>query len=213
MLTHALVYAINACLSSSFLPTVRGFGSRFGPIAKWPFPNETSFRKEPHFAHVPKTLKIFQSFLNFHFVKNESKSIRQLSKMRRFARSPLCAQADLKGLRVALTFGVLLVAACYASWTIHAAAWYQATKIRVSRFNFQVAFPVDGNGSERHLGKDADSESLLEAPHGALAQCGIRLLKNPRESPLRLLLHGELVHVQVQTRISKCMQPPCIEVR
>jgi hypothetical protein len=40
-----------------------------------PFLNETSFRKEPHFAHVPKTLKIFQSFLNFHFVKNGSENL------------------------------------------------------------------------------------------------------------------------------------------
>jgi hypothetical protein len=79
VLTHGLVYAINACLSSSFLPTVRGFGSRFGPIAKWPFPNETSFCKEPHFAHVPKTLKNFQSFgrlqlfgLRFVFPKSQS---------------------------------------------------------------------------------------------------------------------------------------------
>ena len=37
VLTHALVNMTNACLSSSFLRTVRGFGSRFGPIAKWPF--------------------------------------------------------------------------------------------------------------------------------------------------------------------------------
>jgi hypothetical protein len=27
----------NACLSSSFLRTDRAFGSRFGPVAKWPF--------------------------------------------------------------------------------------------------------------------------------------------------------------------------------
>ena len=78
---HALVYAINACLSSSFLPTVRGFGSRFGPIAKWPFPNETSFCKDPHFAHVPKTLKKFQSFLNFHFVKNGSKLLHEIGEI------------------------------------------------------------------------------------------------------------------------------------
>ena len=72
VLTHALVNATNACLSSSFLRTVRGFGSRFGPIAKWPFSNETSFRKDPHFEHVAKTLRKSQSFLNFHFVKNGS---------------------------------------------------------------------------------------------------------------------------------------------
>ena len=64
VLTHALVNMTNASLSSSFLRTDRAFGSRFGPIAKWPFSNETSFCKDPHFEHVAKTLRKSQSFRN-----------------------------------------------------------------------------------------------------------------------------------------------------
>ena len=75
VLTHALVNMTNASLSSSFLRTDRAFGSRFGPIAKWPFSNETSFCKEPHFEHVAKTLRFSQSFLESHFVKNGSKIV------------------------------------------------------------------------------------------------------------------------------------------
>ena len=87
VLTHALVNMTNASLSSSFLRTDRAFGSRFGPIAKWPFSNETSFRKEPHFEHVAKTLRFSQSFLESHFVKNGSKKPRS-SKTLRFSREP-----------------------------------------------------------------------------------------------------------------------------
>jgi hypothetical protein len=51
VLTHALVNMTNACLSSSFLRTDRAFGSRFGPVAKWPFCIQTRFRKDPRFRH------------------------------------------------------------------------------------------------------------------------------------------------------------------
>jgi hypothetical protein len=64
----------NACLSSSFVRTVCEFGSLFGPIAKWPFLNETSFCKEPHFAQVPKTPRKSRLFLKPGFVKNQSKA-------------------------------------------------------------------------------------------------------------------------------------------
>jgi hypothetical protein len=57
VLTHALVNMTNACLSSSFLRTDRhgAFGSRFGPIAKWPFlhPNQV-LCKEPQIWLVAK---------------------------------------------------------------------------------------------------------------------------------------------------------------
>ena len=50
VLTHALVNMTNACLSSSFLRTDRhgAFGSRFGPIAKWPFCIQTRFSVKNH---------------------------------------------------------------------------------------------------------------------------------------------------------------------
>jgi hypothetical protein len=56
VLTHALVNMTNASLSSSFLRTDRAFGSHFGPIAKWPFSNETQprFVKTHILATFPK---------------------------------------------------------------------------------------------------------------------------------------------------------------
>jgi hypothetical protein len=49
-----LVHATKACLSSSFLRTICGFGPRFGPIAKWPLLHSTRFRKEPQISPVAK---------------------------------------------------------------------------------------------------------------------------------------------------------------
>jgi len=65
VLTHALVNMTNACLSSSFLRTDRAFGSRFGPVAKWPFCIQTRIRKDPQFRHfclVAKNALFFTPF-------------------------------------------------------------------------------------------------------------------------------------------------------
>jgi hypothetical protein len=85
VLTHALVNMTNACLSSSFLRTDRAFGSRFGPVAKWPFCIQTRICKESQFRHFFKGLDLgifawLQNLPVFHpvfpqpgFVKNRSK--------------------------------------------------------------------------------------------------------------------------------------------
>jgi len=72
VLTHALVNMTNTCLSSSFLRTEREFGSRFGPIAKWPFCIQTTFCKEPHFWLVAKNGSFPAIFPKPGSVKNQS---------------------------------------------------------------------------------------------------------------------------------------------